>query len=56
VQEAALLDELLADAALAPLILRRLTPKAALVDRARLPLLSSALIERGYLPQYKHPL
>ncbi len=56
VQEARLLDELLADAALAPLILRRLTPTAALVDRTRLPLLYNALIERGYLPQYRHPL
>jgi hypothetical protein len=51
VQEAALLDVLLADAALAPLILRRLTPIAALVDRQRLPLLYQALLERGQLPQ-----
>ncbi len=51
VREAALLDALLADAALAPLILRRLTPTAALVDRQRLPLLYQALLERGQLPQ-----
>jgi hypothetical protein len=56
VREAALLDTLLADPALAPMILRHLTPTTALVDRARLSLLYSALIERGHLPQRVHPL
>lgn len=51
VQEAALLDALLADANLAGLIQRRLTPTAALVDRRRLALLYRALLERGQLPQ-----
>ncbi|HEY7347317.1 MAG TPA: helicase-associated domain-containing protein [Ktedonobacterales bacterium] len=54
--EAALLDALLADATLAPLILRRLTPTAALIDRQRLPLLYQALLERGQLPRVIHPL
>jgi hypothetical protein len=56
VQEAALLDALLSDGVLAPLILRRLTPTAALVDRARLALLYQALLERGQLPQLVHPV
>ncbi len=51
VQEAALLDALLAEAALAALILRRLTPTAALIERQSLPLLYQALFERGQLPQ-----
>jgi hypothetical protein len=51
VQDAALLDALLADDAVAPLIFRRLTPTAALVDRQRLPSLRQMLLERGHLPQ-----
>ncbi len=56
VQDAALLDSLLADAALATLILRRLTPTAALVDRQQLPRLYRALLGRGHLPQRMPPL
>ena len=52
VQDVALLDAWLADAAIAPLILRRLAPKAALIDRQRLPLLYRLLLERGQVPQY----
>jgi hypothetical protein len=51
VQDAALLDALLADATLAPLLLRRLTPTAALVEGRRLSLLYQALLERGQLPR-----
>jgi hypothetical protein len=56
VREAALLDALLADAALAPLIFRRLTPNAALVARQHLPRLYQALLERGHLPQRLPPV
>ena len=51
VEDAALLDTLLADPDLAPFILRRLTATAALVDRQRLKQLSSALLEHGQLPR-----
>ena len=51
VEDAALLDTLLADASLAPFILRRLTATAALVDRRRLKQFSSALLEHGQLPR-----
>jgi len=54
--EAALLDALLADDASAALILRRLTPTAALVDRQRLDLLYQALLKRGQLPRRIHPV
>ncbi len=55
VQDAAVLDALLADAAVAALIRRRLTPTVALVDRQRLPLLYQMLLERGQLPQKLPP-
>jgi hypothetical protein len=55
-QEASLLDTLLADATLAGLILRRLTPTSALVDPRQLPRLYQALFERGHLPQRVPPL
>jgi hypothetical protein len=51
VQEAALLDDFLADPALAAWIVRRLTPTAALVDRRRLPDVYAALLARGELPK-----
>lgn len=51
VDDAALLDTLLADPNLASFILRRLTPTAALVDRRRLKQLSAALLEQGQLPR-----
>jgi hypothetical protein len=54
VQEAALLDAFLADPALAPFFLRRLTPTAALVERRHLPALYAALLERGELPKLMH--
>ncbi len=56
VQDAALLDALLADDASAALILRRLTPTAALVDRQHLSRLYQALLDRGQLPRRIHPL
>ncbi len=54
VEEPTLLDTLLAEPALAPL-LRRLTPTAALVDRKHLTHLSSILLEHGQLPRLIHP-
>lgn len=51
VQEAALLDALLADPTLAPFLVRRLTPTAALVERRHLAALYAALLERGELPK-----
>ncbi len=51
VQEAALLDSFLADSTLAPLIVRRLTPTAALVERRHLAALYAALLARGELPK-----
>jgi hypothetical protein len=54
VEESALLDSLLADPTLAPL-LRRITPTAALVDRQHLSHLSAALLEHGQLPRLIHP-
>lgn len=56
VQEAALLDAFLADATLSSLILRRLTPTAALIDHQQLSLLYQALLERGQLPQFIRPV
>ncbi len=55
VDDALLLDRLLADGALAGLILRRLTPTAALVDRRHFTQLSAALFERGHLPRKVSP-
>ena len=55
VQEAALLDSFLADSTLAPLIIRRLAPTAALVDRRQLFRLYAALLERGHLPRSVYP-
>ncbi len=51
VREAALLDAFLADLSLAALIVRRLTPTAALVDRRHLPDVYAALVARGELPK-----
>jgi hypothetical protein len=52
VADAPLLDQLLADAEIAPLLGRRLTPVTIMVSASQMPRLRELLWQRGYLPAF----